>query len=134
MLYSSEISPTRCNNFVFILRNGFYCGSKAIADENAIVASCWTYFTTMRFQLFMAVVINNSVFKDMTPYGLVHIYIYTQTFSGDPAAFAFRIDEPEFPLKSCQISDRVHSMSRNVVFYVLSIPYPCNNRIFSSMW
>ena len=23
MLYSSEISPTRCNNFVFILRNGF---------------------------------------------------------------------------------------------------------------
>ena len=24
MLYSSEISPTRCNNCVFILRNGFY--------------------------------------------------------------------------------------------------------------
>ena len=23
MLYSSEISPTRCNNCVFILRNGF---------------------------------------------------------------------------------------------------------------
>ena len=23
MLYSSEISPTRCNNYVFILRNGF---------------------------------------------------------------------------------------------------------------
>jgi len=23
MLYSSEISPTRCNNCVFIIRNGF---------------------------------------------------------------------------------------------------------------
>jgi len=42
MLYSSEISPRRCNNCVFIFRNG------AIAEnKNAIVASCWTYFTEL---------------------------------------------------------------------------------------
>ena len=47
LAYSSEISPTRCNNRVFILRNGFK--SKAIAEnKNAIVASCWTYFTTIK--------------------------------------------------------------------------------------
>ena len=36
MLYSSEISPTRCNNCVFILRNGFTLHVSIIRSTYAV--------------------------------------------------------------------------------------------------
>ena len=82
---SSEISPTRCNNCVFIIRNGFTlhvsgenlthhqeyswwwvrlspetCRVKPLQRINAIVASCWIYFTTTQLLCFIICLLQSS--------------------------------------------------------------------------
>ena len=43
MLYSSEISPTRCNNCVFILRNGFtlHVSGDNLTDHQEYICCIW---------------------------------------------------------------------------------------------
>ena len=43
MLYSSEISPTRCNNCVFILRNGFtlHVSGENLAHHQEYICCIW---------------------------------------------------------------------------------------------
>ena len=47
MLYSSEISPTRCNNCVFILRNGFtlHVSGDSLTHHQEYICCMWPHLT-----------------------------------------------------------------------------------------